>query len=230
MFGPDNNFWFTEADGGRIGRITPAGAITEFSTGIPSGSRPNGIAAGPAADGSLWFTLSSGNQIGRITTAGAVTVSTLPNTGSSPTSIALGPDNNLWFTENPGNKIGRITTVSVVTEFSLPTASRAFGISAGSDGNGVGSAPLSESVGRGVPMAITVNEPALLTEKVVLAALMMSGAPGVPALLPKKGSKVRSQLFIMDLVKREGKWLVNGWVPRSSPPVPNGSSNNGAGQ
>jgi hypothetical protein len=49
------------------------------------------------------------------------------------------------------------------------------------------------------------------------------------ALLPKKGSSVRSQLFIMDLVKRNGKWLVNGWVPRSSPPVPNGSDNNGAG-
>ena len=49
------------------------------------------------------------------------------------------------------------------------------------------------------------------------------------ALLPKKGSKVRSQLFLMDLVKRDGKWLVNSWVPRSSPAVPNGSSNNGAG-
>jgi hypothetical protein len=50
------------------------------------------------------------------------------------------------------------------------------------------------------------------------------------ALLPKKGSTVRPQLFIMDLVKRDGKWLVNSWVPRSSPPVPNGSANNGAGQ
>ena len=49
------------------------------------------------------------------------------------------------------------------------------------------------------------------------------------ALLPKAGEKVRSQLFIMDLVKRDGHWLVNGWVPRSSPPVPNGSANNGAG-
>jgi hypothetical protein len=49
------------------------------------------------------------------------------------------------------------------------------------------------------------------------------------ALLPKTGSKVRPQLFLMDLVKRDGKWLVNAWVPRSSPPVPNGSGNNGAG-
>jgi hypothetical protein len=49
------------------------------------------------------------------------------------------------------------------------------------------------------------------------------------ALLPKAGVKIRSQLFIMDLVKRKGKWLVNAWVPRSAPPVPNGSGNNGAG-
>jgi hypothetical protein len=49
------------------------------------------------------------------------------------------------------------------------------------------------------------------------------------ALLPKTGSGAKAQLFIMDLVKRSGKWLVNSWVPRSSPMVPNGSSNNGAG-
>lgn len=49
------------------------------------------------------------------------------------------------------------------------------------------------------------------------------------ALLPKAGSGAKSQLFIMDLVKRHGKWLVNSWVPRSSPMVPNGSANNGAG-
>ena len=50
------------------------------------------------------------------------------------------------------------------------------------------------------------------------------------ALLPKKGAKgVQGQLFVMDLVKRGDNWLVNGWVPRSSPPVPNGSANNGAG-
>jgi hypothetical protein len=49
------------------------------------------------------------------------------------------------------------------------------------------------------------------------------------ALLPKVGAKVRAQLFQMDLVKQHGKWLVNGWYPRSSPPVPNGSENNGAG-
>jgi hypothetical protein len=47
------------------------------------------------------------------------------------------------------------------------------------------------------------------------------------ALLPKPGIKTRGQLFIMDLVKRDGKWLVNSWVPRSSPPVPSASTGNG---
>jgi hypothetical protein len=49
------------------------------------------------------------------------------------------------------------------------------------------------------------------------------------ALLPKAGAAARPQLFLMDLVRRKGKWLVNSWVPRSSPPVPNGSANNGTG-
>jgi hypothetical protein len=49
------------------------------------------------------------------------------------------------------------------------------------------------------------------------------------ALLPKPGSNVRGQLFLMDLVKQDGKWLVNSWVPRASPPVPNGSDNNAGG-
>jgi hypothetical protein len=40
------------------------------------------------------------------------------------------------------------------------------------------------------------------------------------ALLPKLDAKIPSQLFQMDLVKRNGKWLVNGWSPKSAAPVP----------
>jgi len=39
------------------------------------------------------------------------------------------------------------------------------------------------------------------------------------ALLPKAGAKIKAQLFLMDLVKRNGKWLVNSWVPKSLSPV-----------
>ena len=51
--GPDGNVWFTEENGNRIGRITPAGVVTEF----PRRSRrsaPTEITAGPGRD--LWFT------------------------------------------------------------------------------------------------------------------------------------------------------------------------------
>jgi hypothetical protein len=40
------------------------------------------------------------------------------------------------------------------------------------------------------------------------------------ALLPKKGTKAKGQLFAMTLNKIHGKWVVNSWVPKSTPPVP----------
>jgi hypothetical protein len=44
------------------------------------------------------------------------------------------------------------------------------------------------------------------------------------ALLPKPGTKTKGQLFMMGIVKRNGRWLVDSWVPRSSPPVPTANS------
>jgi virginiamycin B lyase len=61
--GPDGALWFTEGNAGKIGRITTAGAVTEFT--IPTAaSGPFGIATGP--DGSIWFTESYTNKIGRL--------------------------------------------------------------------------------------------------------------------------------------------------------------------
>ena len=120
--GPDGNLWFTEVDamnGNQIGRITPTGQITEFSTGITPGSQPFDITAGP--DGNLWFT-ETADRIGRITPTGQVTEFTAGITANSqPSGIVAGPDGNLWFTEPLGpNSLGaiaRITPTGVVTEF-----------------------------------------------------------------------------------------------------------------
>ncbi|HEY7360690.1 MAG TPA: NHL repeat-containing protein, partial [Streptosporangiaceae bacterium] len=136
--GPDGNLWFTEG-AGRIGRITPQGAITEFSTGISPGAEPTGIAAGP--DGNLWFTESAGNRIGRITPTGAVTEFPLGISPGSlksiPQGIAAGPDGNLWFTEAAGNRIGRITPQGALTWFQtgISPKSTPKGITVGPDGN-----------------------------------------------------------------------------------------------
>src|SRR5215470_2879685 len=51
--GPDGNMWFTIRNRARIGRITPAGVITEFPLPDPLSSASE-ITPGP--DGNLWFT------------------------------------------------------------------------------------------------------------------------------------------------------------------------------
>lgn len=128
--GPDGNLWFTERNAGKIGRVTLAGVVTEFS--IPTAaSAPTSIAKG--ADGNLWFTENDGNNIGRITTAGVVTEFPLLLPSATPGSIVPGPDGNLWFTELAQGKIGRITTAGLVTDF--PTPSDPASIAPGSDGN-----------------------------------------------------------------------------------------------
>src|ERR1035437_7873238 len=130
--GPDGALWFTEDLGTRIGRITTAGVITEY-TGLRPESQPSRIAVG--SDGALWFTESSSNRIGRITTAGVITeYSTGQVLGGI--GIAAGPDGALWFTECSANRIWRITTAGVITEYStgLTAGSLPLGIAAGPDG------------------------------------------------------------------------------------------------
>jgi virginiamycin B lyase len=129
--GPDGALWFAESSNS-IGRITTAGAISEYS--VPSSNAgPQGITVGP--DGALWFTESFGNRIGRITTAGVITEYPIPTANSSPNGIAAGLDGAVWFAESSGNKIGRITTAGAATEYLVPTANSApWAITAGPDG------------------------------------------------------------------------------------------------
>jgi streptogramin lyase len=103
---------------------------TEYA--LPSGSRPEGIAAGP--DGHLWFVDESTSKIGKIATSGVVIEYALPG-GSQPYAITAGPDGNLWFTETKTEKIGKITPSGVITEYSLPAESGAVGITVGPDKN-----------------------------------------------------------------------------------------------
>ena len=128
--GPDNALWFTEFNANKIGRITTAGAITEFT--LPAAGNPVGMTSGP--DGNLWFAEAGGNKIGRITTTGTITEFTVPTANSGPRDIAAGPDGNLWFTELSANKIGRITTGGGFIEYTgLTAGATPAGITAGPD-------------------------------------------------------------------------------------------------
>ena len=132
--GSDGALWFTENARSKIGRITTAGAFTEYTLLNPNHYLPNAIAAGP--DGALWFTCSGQTSkqlaIGRITTAGAIT--TYPVVGSTnlPGSIASGFDGAMWFTEANTN-VGRITTAGAITEYPVAQTNMG-GIVAGPDG------------------------------------------------------------------------------------------------
>jgi streptogramin lyase len=135
--GPDAALWFTESDcpanlvcSGKIGRITTAGAVTEY----PLADGPNFITAGP--DGALWYTENPGASIGRITTSGVITEYPVPTfRGVSGSGITAGPDGALWFPLYFENMIGRITTAGVFTEYAVPTAfSGPIGIATGPDG------------------------------------------------------------------------------------------------
>jgi len=83
------NSWFTEADGRKIGRITPQGVVTEFPD--PERASPGSIAAGK--DGNLWFSEAGGsNSIGRVTPEGSVAEYPVPSAARAPSGISAGPD------------------------------------------------------------------------------------------------------------------------------------------
>jgi streptogramin lyase len=156
--GSDGNIWFTEFYNpnpdrpdmfvNKIGRITPAGIITEYTIpDNPDEAKGSlvGITAGP--DGNIWFTY--GDKIGKITSQGIITSYPL-RALSGPAMITSGAGDTLWFTEMgapdigttaiTGNKIGKITTRGVVTEYPIPTEPSEgevmpYGIAMGFDGN-----------------------------------------------------------------------------------------------
>jgi streptogramin lyase len=163
--GPNGALWFTEVNannaatdlpssqppvflpthqqvfGGKIGRISTAGAVTEFAipTGADPNGTPNGITTGP--DGNLWFTernASDNPAIGRLTPGGTFTEFSVGSTLFTQSgSITAGKDGALWFTD-PGypTSVDRITTTGTVTGSDAPDAVDATrGIVMGGDGN-----------------------------------------------------------------------------------------------
>jgi virginiamycin B lyase len=138
--GPDGNLWFTfvgESEASAIGRVTPAGAVTEFELGLPPGSSPQGIAS---AGGKLWFTDS-----GKTKAIGVIDPTTHEikefSSGLAPESrlgaIAAGPEGKLWFTDPGVPAIGSIDPAShTIKEFTagLNLGAGPYAITAGAEG------------------------------------------------------------------------------------------------
>jgi streptogramin lyase len=138
--GPDGNLWFTDPAAGKVGRITPAGQVTEFTP--PPGLAGAAITAGH--DGNLWFAAGSFSlAITRITPAGQFATFNLGENLGSVGGLTAGPDGNVWFTENvypfTVEKVGFITPAGQITKFSIsvpPGVRGSIGaITTGPDGN-----------------------------------------------------------------------------------------------
>ena len=112
--GPDGNVWFAEFYEGRVGRITPAGTLTDFALG-PGGHRPSDVAAGP--DGNMWVVESADPTIERLSTSG--TLLNTYNVGQNLFRIVAGPDGAMWFVDS-NNVIGRIDMTGKLWLWSLP--------------------------------------------------------------------------------------------------------------
>jgi streptogramin lyase len=130
--GADGNFWYGR--GQTIGRMTPAGVVTEFP--VPSAnSAPTHTVAAP--DGNVWFTENAVPNVGRITPSGVITeFPSPPHPASRLFAAAIGPDGNVWFSNELADLIGRITPSGVITEFPIPTpGGYVLGLTTGPDGN-----------------------------------------------------------------------------------------------
>ena len=192
--GADGNLWFT--DGGTalhaIGRITPAGAVQEFTQGLTSPATPFDITLGP--DGNMWFTATGDaphNAIGRVTPSGAIEEFGPPATepNMAPAQITAGPDGNLWFLDVATPAIGKITPAGVIAEFTsgLLTGAMPETLTAGADGNMWFTDKAKGAIGRVTPGGTIVEFPtgnpmSMPTESTLGAdGNVWFSDPGVPA-------------------------------------------------
>jgi virginiamycin B lyase len=113
--GSSNDVWFTELGAGKLGEISPGGAVTEYS--IPSLTSAGSSLIGPAGilvkDGVVWFDEAYASRIASYS-GGAF--HQIPINEPSPTGIAMDPEGNLWTTLHGGSDILQLDPRNNATE------------------------------------------------------------------------------------------------------------------
>jgi streptogramin lyase len=126
--GPDGNIWVGDSSINNVGKITPAGTITTYTT--QSLAFENSVT--PGLDGLTWFSECQFNKVGSRSTSGTLSEVTIAG-GNIIQAVTLGPDGAIWFTDRT-DLIGRIAN-GAGSEFAARTTSRPRNLTAGSDGN-----------------------------------------------------------------------------------------------
>ena len=162
--GPDGNVWFSEINNiSVVGKITPAGIVTEYPL---TGCNSSAFQVVSAPDGNVYFPAPCAGpnvavdaaSIGRLTPSGTYTMFPIPalpgNAGAdeaSPSGPAvIGPDGNLWFGGDQGYVARFNFSTDSVDEFPLPSQPSWGGtesMTVGPDGNLWLSEPFDPGVG-----------------------------------------------------------------------------------
>lgn len=111
--GPDSALWFSEKLKDKIGRITTAGAITEYP--VSANSFPQGIVA--PSDGNIWFTEPGRHAVGRLTPGGTLTEFSISDPTVQDAGLTVGKDGNLYFSGSPN--AGKVNLAGAVTLYAV---------------------------------------------------------------------------------------------------------------
>lgn len=163
--------WFGEF-GGRVGRLTPAGALTTYPRGVPGTmcGECDGDDIAVAPGGGVWIA-GGAMPLGRVTAEGVFWVvwSALDEPSGD---IAAGPDGAMWLTLPTSGRIARVSAAGEVTTFGEGRRLAPAGIAAGPDGALWFTEPERERIGRiTVDGVITSSAtPGVLPEQIVAGA------------------------------------------------------------
>ena len=195
--GPDGNMWITEYVGGKVARVTPQGAFTEFTT--PSINRPTGIALGP--DGNMWFNDYSANKVSKVE-VGSVAAPPLVVSGTTPPSAVEGAP-AYSYSADLAHFTGGTAPYAATINWDDVTST---GTVSGPDANGVYtvSGTLPESVGEETPagsphnVTVTVTDassPQQVQSTTDQVAVADAGLRAQPAPAPVAASEGKLQTF-----------------------------------
>ena len=127
--GPDGNVWFGEQNGHKIGKVTPAGVVTEYTPTTTASI--GGLTSGP--DGNVWFTELNVGKVGKIN---PITYALTEYAGgNTPSGITTGYDGDLWFADfNPaGGGVGQISTSGSLHETTVGSNNQIEDVALGPD-------------------------------------------------------------------------------------------------
>ena len=112
--GSDGSVWFAEQTTGKLGKVSPGGAISEIDLG--ASSKPTGLTIGP--DSNVWLTLQGTNSVAKVVATSSPTATSyaISTPNAQPDGIAADANGALWFTESAVHAIGKVQLDGTVTE------------------------------------------------------------------------------------------------------------------